>query len=121
MKKTDNIINKKIKAQFNDLCTAAIICEMKSITISAGAPALNTIEVTERGINIQTAPEKPLMLNATEIYGPYYKWNTDALGMFVPQAINLQPRASFQIPFSDTVNDLVGVTSTFALISGGGI
>ncbi len=121
MKKIDSVLNKKIKAQFNDLCTAAVVCEMKAVTISAGSPALNTIEVTENGINIQTAPEKPLMLNASDIYGPYYKWNTNALAIFTPSVINLQPRATLHIPFSDTVSDLVGVTSAFALISGGGV
>ncbi len=117
----NKIINKKIKAQFNDLCTAAVVCEMKAVKISVGAPALNAIEVTEKGINIQTAPEKPLMLNSTSMYGPYYKWNTDMVSWYLPQAINLNARASLEIPFSNTINDFIGVTSVFTLISGGGV
>ncbi len=117
----NKIINKKIKAQFNDLCTASLICEMKAIKLSVGSPALNTIEVTERGVNIQTAPEKPLMLNSSDIYGPYYKWNTNPLALFLPQIINIQPRATLEVPFSNSVNDFIGVTSVFTLISAGGV
>lgn len=110
--------NKKIKAQYNSLCNATILCEMHAITISAGKPAMNLIDVTDKGITIQTDAEKPLALMATNIYGPYYEWNTNPFSLFLPMAGNINPRATFQIPFSDNSSDLVTTTSIFAIISG---
>ncbi len=111
-------INKKIKAQYNSLCSAAIFLEMNAIVLTAGKPALNLIDISDKGITIQTNPEKPINFMTDNLFGPYYQWNTNPYSLFAPMLGNANPRAKFHAPFSDNLSDLVGVTSVFAMISG---
>ena len=113
-----NARNKKIKAQYNSLCTAAIYCELNAISIVAGSPAMNLIDVTDKGITIQTDPDKPLNIMTDNIYGPYYQWNTDPISLFFPMLGNKSSLAKFKIPFSDYSEQLISTTSIFAIISG---
>jgi len=110
--------NKKIKAQHNSLCTASIICEMNAITLVAGTSCMNLIDITDKGITIQTDAEKPLTFMTTDIYGPYFQWNLDPLVMFLPMFSNKKSIANFQLPFSDNAGDIVSTTAIFAIISG---
>jgi hypothetical protein len=110
--------NKKIKAQYNSLCTATIFCEMNSIVLTAGNPGFNLIDVNDKGITIQTNAEQSLNLMTDNMYGPYYEWNTNPFSLFLPMIGNTFPRATLQIPFADNSSDIASAVAIFGIISG---
>lgn len=76
--------NKQFKAQFNNLCTAAVVCEMRNIVISAGERKENLIDVGEDGIYMQTAPGKSITFGTYDIKGPIHKNNPIIFNEFLP-------------------------------------
>lgn len=88
--------NKLIKAQFNNLCTAAVVCEMKNIVLTAGDFNTNLIDVGEDGIYMQTAPGKGITFGTYDIRGPIHKNNPIIFNEFLPGAAR-GPSATFNL------------------------
>jgi hypothetical protein len=76
--------NKQLKAQFNNLCTAAVVCEMRNIVISAGERKENLIDVGEDGIYFQTDPGKSITFGGYNIKGPIHHENPFIINRFLP-------------------------------------
>lgn len=89
--------NKQIKAQFNKLCTAAIVCEMNNIAITAGSRLrTNLIDVSDEGIYVQPAPGKYFTVGTYNIKGPLHVDNPLFVNKFLP-GISQAPSASFNL------------------------
>lgn len=99
--------NKQFKAQFNNLCTAAVICEMKNIVISAGERKENLIDVGDDGIYMQVAPGKSITLGGYAIKGPIHSENPLIINRFLPGIV----QAPSAIPNFDYAKQAINVAT----------
>jgi hypothetical protein len=89
--------NKLIKAQFNNLCTAAVVCEMNNIVITAGSNLKTSlIDVSDNGIYVQPGAGKYFTVGTYNIKGPLHIDNPLFLNRFLP-GVAQAPSARFNL------------------------
>jgi hypothetical protein len=89
--------NKIIKAQFNSFCTAALVCEMNNIVLTAGSRnKTNLIEVSDNGIYIQPSSGQSITLGSYSIKGPLHYENPIIFNRMLP-GVTQAPSAFFNL------------------------
>jgi len=108
--------NKLIKAQFNSLCTAAVICEMNNIVITAGSNLKTSlIDVSENGIYVQPGAGKYFTLGTYNIKGPLHIDNPLFINKFLPGVIQA-PDAKFNLEIGNQGARIGTIVSSLGVI-----
>lgn len=112
MKQSSGPKTKIFKAQYNYLCTAAVVAEMGSVAMIAGQNNLNVVEVTNKGVNIQPGPGDSLLIGTHDIKFPMFKRSNPFL-LSVPGP-QLTPHLIPDIPFLEETAQIISIAGAFS-------
>lgn len=93
---------KLLKMQFNDLCKAGIMLENDEVNIFSG---LTTVQITDKDIHLQPAPQGGINLTSATIRQPMARQSTLPAD-YLPGIVNLTPRKFFDLPIEEEMKDL---------------
>lgn len=97
---------KILKNRYNDLCNGRVVLEDNEISISAG---LSTLNVNEKGIDLQPSPIGHISLSSYNIKQPGSKQSNIPMD-YLPNFWNISPRKTFDLPLVDEIAELAALT-----------
>ena len=112
MKQSSGPKTKIFKAQYNYLCTAAVVAEMGSVAMIAGQNNLNVVEVTNKGVNIQPGPGDSLLIGTHDIKYPMFR-RTNPFGLILPGVLQ-PPHLIPDVPFLAETSQLLSIAGAFS-------
>lgn len=114
MKQSSGPKTKIFKAQYNYLCTAAVVAEMGSVAMIAGQNNLNVVEVTNKGINIQPGPGDSLLIGTHDIKFPMFKRSNPFLLSVPGPTVFPYPYLTPDIPFLAETSQMISIAGAFS-------